>query len=240
MLHIEERLLVSQIAVVLLLVTFCFFSPAFATTFVALVTDQEGIVAFDSKRTSTLSGHAFSQSPICKIITGNRSIYAIAGMSGSGDLNAYKIIAPLATGKPDALLSIQNALLTMIQTALPHMSEEELTRYINTGVPLTVVIAIVFDKVPSLYEILFYLNPDRSVRPQVVRQKNPALMFSEEAMKPLVPENWSDIDNKIPLVHSLMSVGIAANPISAGPISIIRLNAYGLQWIESGVCIVRR
>lgn len=230
----------SQIVVVFLLVFICFLSPAFATTFVALTTEQEGILALDSSRTSTLNGQFLSRNPICKIVTGKRSLYAIAGMSGAGDLNAYKIIEPLATGKPEALVAIRDALLTMIHQVVPRMSDEELKRYLNTDIPLTVVVAIVFDKAPSLHEILFYLNQDRSIRPQLVSQKNPALIFSEAEMKSLLPQNWPDLDNKIPLMQSLMSAGIAANPTSAGPISLVRVNAYGLQWIETGACRVRR
>jgi hypothetical protein len=219
-------------------VTFPF--PSHATTFVALTTDQEGILAFDSKRTSTLNGRSATASPTCKIVTGNRSLYAIAGMSGFGEQNAYEIIKPLADGTPDSLASIRDVLLAMIQAALPNMSEQDFRQYTNPDVPFTVVLAIIFDKAPLLHEIYFYLNQDRTIQAQIVNDKTPALRFSEEVMKSLVPHNWSELEEKTSLVRSLMSAGIAANSASAKPISIVKVTAYGLQWIETGSCTARR
>ncbi|MGE0684036.1 MAG: hypothetical protein AB7P69_24410 [Candidatus Binatia bacterium] len=235
-----QRSIVTLTVAGLLLVCVCVRPSAFATTFVALTTDQEGILAFDSKRMSTLQGHPLAHSPTCKIVAGKRSLYGIAGLSGAGDLNAYQIIAPLATGKPEALGSIRDALVTLLQQAVSHMSAEELQPYTTAGVPLTIVIALSFAPTPALAELAFYVNADRTIRPHLIRHPNPALLFSAVAMKPLVPPHWSALTDKVALVHSLMSAGIAADADSARPISLITVNAYGLRWIETGACTDRR
>ena len=230
----------SQIAL-LLLVSGLFITPTFATTIVALVTDHEGILALDSKLIGKQDGRILSRRTTCKIITATRSLYAIVGLAGNGGaLNAYKIIEPIATDHPSALLPIRDALLAMIQNTLPEMSDVELKPYTTTGEPLVSIFAIFFDKTATLHEITFFLNPDRSIRslmPSV--QTNPASVFfeKEKEMSTLLPPDWGNVNDKISLVKAMMSAGIAANRIdSADPISIVRVNAKGLEWIETGAC----
>ena len=230
----------SQIAL-LLLVSVLFITPTFATTIVALVTDHEGILALDSKLIGQQDGRILSRRTTCKIITATRSMYAIVGLAGNGgDLDAYKIIEPLATDHPSALLPIRDALRAMIQHTLPEMSDEELQPYTTTGEPLVSVFAIFFDTTATLHELTFFLNPDRSIRPLRPRvETTPTIRYFErdKEMSTRIPLDWASLDDKLPFVKAMMSAGIAANRIdSAEPISIVRVKADGLEWIETGAC----
>ena len=210
-----------------------------ATTVIALSNGQQVVMAADSRLTVTKGG-ADTYYQVCKVVVRSRAAYALSGIVGppGDDIVQPQGLRAIDLYGANDLVSSMSGIRAEIRRTLdglvPTLSPREIQKH-QSGVSITDLFGIGMNPGPWIMGVSYFLRFGMTVH-EVERNNTLAAFPMRPGVSDARPANWRDLSDLVPVVKKMMEVGIAADPESAYPITIVRLTKDGTEWVERGAC----
>lgn len=204
-----------------------------ATTIVVITHGAEVLLGIDSKQVVKVDGKIVKVETVCKVAIQGRNSYAMVGWSGTErepiDLDA------LIKSSGGSVEVANGILLPRIKAAAKAFTLDEIRRYRDRHDPILTVFFLGMNQAPFVRFLQFRMTPNMMVRSDPANVPDQMILSFQQEVQDAIPSGWEKRLDLLPLLKSLVLIGIKANPETSGePISMVRITAaQGLQRIKS-------